>query len=102
MDTNVQTKPHRATRRERRAQVQEELFDLRRLGGQLLLAITSLVVGDEKEQDDAITTMLELIDTDIRIAKRMIRILDRNPRLKARAPALYERAVKTSMPGQLM
>lgn len=62
----------------------------------LLTTIAHLVMGTESEQSEALDAMLDMIDSDINVARRFVRILDANESLKARHPEMYRRAVHAS------
>lgn len=62
----------------------------------LLVTITHLVMGTEREQSEALDAMLEMVDSDINIARRFVRILDANDGIKCRHPEFYSRAVRAS------
>ena len=89
---------HTASRKHRRNALQEELFNLRAHNSRLLMSLANLILGEEKEQREAIDSMIELIKSDIRLAKRMVLILEQNPHLMGQAHELYECAIRTCMP----
>ena len=62
----------------------------------LLVTITLLIMGTERDQREAIDAMLEMVDSDINIARRFVRILDANDDIKLRHPEFYTRAVRAS------
>ncbi len=62
----------------------------------LLVTITLLVMGTERDQREAIDAMLEMVDSDINIARRFVRILDANDEIKLRHPEFYARALRAS------
>jgi len=92
---NARSNPSRKKRRDIQ---QEELFDLRATNSRLLLSLANLICGEEKEQRAAIDSMIELIKSDVRLAKRMVLILEQNPHLMGQAHELYECAIRSSMP----
>lgn len=74
-----------------------DLFAVRSISPtKLLITITHLVMGDEREQREAIDAMCEMVDADINIARRFVRILDANEPIKSRHPEFYRRAVQGS------
>ncbi|OJY94360.1 MAG: hypothetical protein BGP25_05060 [Lysobacterales bacterium 63-13] len=62
----------------------------------LLVTITHLVMGTEREQSEALDAMLDMVDSDINIARRFVRILDANDEIKQRHPEFYRRALQGS------
>lgn len=86
------------SRKQRHNELQAELFDLRAYNAKLMLCLANLICGEEKEQREAIDSMIELIKTDIRLAKRMVLILEQNPHLMGQAHELYECAMRSCMP----
>lgn len=62
----------------------------------LLTTIAHLVMGDEREQREAIDAMCDMVDTDINVARRFVRIFDANDAIKARHPEFYARARRSA------
>jgi len=88
--------PHHARRRRRREEMQDELFDLRVFTTRMLNDLVLLILGEEPEQRQAIDDLLDLVAQDIRLARRMVQILDANPRVRATAPDLYRLAAQAA------
>ena len=62
----------------------------------LLATLANLVLGTEREQREAIDTLVDLVEQDINVARRMVRILDANQPMISRHPEFYRRAVSAS------
>jgi len=83
------------------ASQQVEIWDLAALNTKLLHAIAKLICGQVHEQRQAIDVMLDMISTDVRIAERMLRIMEANPHMKAESPELFEHAMRAAWKDRL-
>lgn len=72
-----------------------ELFSVQPVSStRLLCTIAFLILGDEGEQREALDELVDMVDGDVNIARRMLRILDANEDLKTRHPEFYRRALR--------
>lgn len=79
---------------------EEEATSILHANVTMLHSIVFLLTGEEAEQRRAIDAIVDLVSADPMLAKRMIRIMDANPGLKAKAPDLYEKASRVAKPGR--
>lgn len=83
-------------------EIQEEIFDLRSHNSCLLMALANVILGDDREARQGIASLLDLIDSDTRLARRMVNILEANPDFARKAPDLLERAKRCCSPTFLL
>jgi hypothetical protein len=77
---------------------QEELFDDTQLSLRLLKALALVCLGSEDEQREGIDILIDVATTDVRMAKRIIAIMDHNPKIKASSPELYDKCTLQVQP----
>lgn len=76
---------------------QGELFEsTRALNTRLLITLARLVLGDAADQKLAIDDLVDMVASEITVARRMQRILEADPVMIERHPQFYAKVVSAA------
>ena len=71
---------------------QADLLEDRRMGAHLLYILGQVIMGDEAQQREGVTMLIDVIKTDYICARRMVRVFEGDKRMAQRFPEVKELA----------
>ncbi|WNL48333.1 hypothetical protein RKE25_22640 (plasmid) [Dyella sp. BiH032] len=83
----------------RRPVRQQELWDEGAISRKLAEALIKVIFGDHDDVKKGIEILIDVATSDIRMAKRIMLIMEGSPKIMAACPELYEKCKVQVQPG---
>ena len=71
---------------------QMEIWDDKALSLKLMEAMFLVIFGEVPDQKQGLAIFMDVVNSDIRMARRVMRIMERTPKIMNEFPELYETA----------